>query len=76
MEWEQVLFRIILVGARGFEPPTPRSRTVCATRLRYAPMKNITISRRQKVIGIVDCDKTGLDMTRGERQDYPVPDFF
>src|SRR5512136_956544 len=25
------------VGARGFEPPTPRSRTVCATRLRYAP---------------------------------------
>jgi len=39
-------------------------------------MKNITISRRQKVIGIVDCDKTGLDMTRGERQDYPVPDFF
>ncbi len=27
-----------LVGARGFEPPTPRSRTECATRLRYAPM--------------------------------------
>ena len=26
-----------LVGARGFEPPTPRSRTECATRLRYAP---------------------------------------
>jgi hypothetical protein len=26
-----------MVGARGFEPPTPRSRTVCATRLRYAP---------------------------------------
>ncbi len=25
------------VGARGFEPPTPRSRTECATRLRYAP---------------------------------------
>ena len=29
-----------LVGARGFEPPTPRSRTVCATRLRYAPTGN------------------------------------
>ena len=26
-----------LVGARGFEPPTPASRTRCATGLRYAP---------------------------------------
>ena len=26
-----------LVGARGFEPPTPCSRSKCATRLRYAP---------------------------------------
>ncbi len=26
-----------VVGARGFEPPTPWSRTRCATRLRYAP---------------------------------------
>src|SRR5437762_8881449 len=26
-----------MVGARGFEPPTSRSRTVRATRLRYAP---------------------------------------
>ena len=28
-----------LVGARGFEPPTTRSRTECATRLRYAPRR-------------------------------------
>ncbi len=27
-----------MVGARGFEPPTPASRTRCATRLRYAPI--------------------------------------
>src|SRR5262249_35324670 len=27
----------ILVGARGFEPPTPRSRTECSTRLSHAP---------------------------------------
>src|SRR5262245_5082536 len=27
----------VLVGASGFEPPTTRSRTECATRLRYAP---------------------------------------
>ena len=26
-----------VVGARGFEPPTPASRTQCATGLRYAP---------------------------------------
>src|SRR5262245_3216606 len=29
-----------LVGARGFEPPTPWSRTRCATRLRYAPTRS------------------------------------
>jgi hypothetical protein len=26
-----------LVGARGFEPPTPCAQGRCATRLRYAP---------------------------------------
>ncbi len=26
-----------MVGVRGFEPPTPSSRTRCATRLRYTP---------------------------------------
>ena len=34
--------RKILVGARGFEPPTPSSRTRCATRLRYAPLIEFT----------------------------------
>ena len=27
-----------LVGVRGFEPPTPSSRTKCATKLRYTPL--------------------------------------
>src|SRR5262247_3679127 len=31
------LHRENVVGASGFEPPTPWSRTKCATRLRYAP---------------------------------------
>ena len=31
----------ILVGARGFEPPPPASRTRCATGLRYAPIPTI-----------------------------------
>ena len=28
-----------MVGAEGFEPTTPASQTLCATRLRYAPMR-------------------------------------
>ena len=28
-----------MVGARGFEPPTPDTPCQCATRLRYAPIK-------------------------------------
>ena len=28
---------VFLVGAKGFEPSTPASRTQCATGLRYAP---------------------------------------
>src|SRR5207247_8276290 len=30
-------FLDLVVGARGFEPPTPRSRTECSTRLSHAP---------------------------------------
>ena len=29
--------RLLPVGARGFEPPTPASQTLCAAGLRYAP---------------------------------------
>ena len=32
-------FDQVLVGAEGFEPPTPCSQSRCATRLRYAPKK-------------------------------------
>src|SRR5262249_23003240 len=34
---ELLVFIGILVGASGFEPPTPRSRTECSTRLSHAP---------------------------------------
>ena len=37
---------ILLVGAIGFEPTTPSSRTRSATRLRYAPKIMIFINRR------------------------------
>ena len=36
---------IILVGARGFEPPTPCAQGRCATRLRYAPTETRTTLR-------------------------------
>src|SRR5579862_7208121 len=38
-----------MVGARGFEPPAPWSRTRCATRLRYAPTVQ---SEQYKAIGM------------------------
>ena len=46
-----------MVGARGFEPPTPWSRTRCATRLRYAPnvccgvMPMMAAFRRAQALG-------------------------
>ncbi len=34
-----VRFSARVVGVRGFEPPAPSSRTRCATRLRYTPLR-------------------------------------
>ena len=30
-----------MVGTRGFEPPTPASRTLCSTRLSHVPTSNL-----------------------------------
>lgn len=38
-----------LVGLRGFEPPTPCSRSRCATRLRYSP----TVARELYLVGLI-----------------------
>ena len=35
--WRRSIYLVRLVGARGFEPPTPCAQGRCATRLRYAP---------------------------------------
>src|SRR5262249_56481047 len=45
-------FKRRVVGARGFEPPTSRSRTVRATRLRYAPHRpdHCTESRLPRIL--------------------------
>jgi hypothetical protein len=37
----------MLVGARGFEPPTPCAQGRCATRLRYAPTGNALLILNQ-----------------------------
>ena len=37
---------IHVVGARGFEPPTPASRTQYSTRLSYAPTETTTLLKR------------------------------
>src|SRR5213594_2310047 len=42
-----------LVGARGFEPPTSRSRTVRATRLRYAPTRRGHCTRSSRLPGVL-----------------------
>ena len=39
--------RVWLVGVRGFEPPTPCSRSRCATRLRYTPTPGALLMRRR-----------------------------
>ena len=38
----QPFLLLIMVGARGFEPPTSRSRTVRSTRLSHAPISQAT----------------------------------
>src|SRR5688500_5892908 len=54
-----------MVGASGFEPPTPRSRTECSTRLSHAPTKAFghCITAAEPVPGILaaaDSPRTGV----------------
>jgi hypothetical protein len=45
----------LLVGVRGFEPPTPSSRTMCATRLRYTPIPRPIQGQQRGLYGRVPC---------------------
>ena len=56
-----------LVGAKGFEPPTPASRTQCATGLRYAPTG---VSQREE-----DCLTSEGRNASHERRRLPTGDF-
>ena len=48
-----------LVGVRGFEPPTPSSRTRCATRLRYTPTP-VPEARNARLIDVTSRRGKGL----------------
>src|SRR5262249_31246626 len=39
----------LLIGERGFEPPTPWSRTRCSTRLSHSPKRNHKILTQEKI---------------------------
>ena len=60
-------FDQVLVGAEGFEPPTPCSQSRCATKLRYAPKKWLA-----KRFATRDGDDT-QDPYFGQLHDLPAP---
>ena len=59
--------RVIVVGARGFEPPTSRSRTVRATRLRYAPIDGGHCTRAALRAPMRTCPRASRTCTRHAR---------
>jgi hypothetical protein len=53
---DSFIAEVKMVGARGFEPPTPCSRSRCATRLRYAP----TVAMVCRCLGAsMNCNSAG-----------------
>src|SRR5688572_30161867 len=47
---------MVLVGARGFEPPTPCSQSRCATGLRHAPNQRDSTTGKDKKAATVSWD--------------------
>ena len=54
--WLNLIQRLKLVGARGFEPPTSSSRTTRATKLRYAPTDPALREGKDSGTGAAPCD--------------------
>src|ERR1035437_4572196 len=72
---EPDLFGKFLVGARGFEPPTPRSRTECSTRLSHAPTicsSYFTPHRQRKRFGQRERAVIGHVRLQRRHRDEPV----
>src|SRR5262249_60353194 len=67
-------FLRFLVGARGFEPPTPRSRTECSTRLSHAPTLCSLRGRAPDRLSCIASLRRGLPCsTRREPLSYLSP---
>ncbi len=64
-----------MVGATGFEPAAPWSRTKCATRLRYAPTEGIIHDLRFFVEPIQNIDPDYLSGLSGEQDEAFVEPF-
>ncbi len=67
--------KLCVVGARGFEPPTPASRTQCATGLRYAPTKS-TEPQSERGLSYIRGSKRKLWASATSRQVILPPDRF
>ena len=59
----------MLVGARGFEPPTSSSRTTRATKLRYAPTDPVR-RRVGRIADALESDPSVLENASGVTKTY------
>src|SRR4029079_4301334 len=59
-----------LVGARGFEPPTPRSRTECSTRLSHAPTGELGFFQKSRPDTNKSSSRANYSITR--LPNYPI----
>jgi hypothetical protein len=58
-----------MVGARGFEPPTPCSQSRCATRLRHTPTGSHTTAVAPDAI---PSDRFGAIDPAGRQRRFPL----
>ena len=57
-----------MVGVRGFEPPTPCSRSRCATRLRYTPNRPKRLAYRRSDANLRHAGRPRYSEAQGRRQ--------
>ena len=64
--------KVILVGERGFEPPTPWSRTRCSTRLSHSPTLPVPrVELRRSLRTRIHCRAlSGMQDRNAPRSDY------
>src|SRR5436190_9080058 len=58
-----------VVGARGFEPPTPRSRTECSTRLSHAPTQSVNTHHTLEPEPVATLERIWIKRVKGGPMD-------